>query len=99
MYNAIVKYIFKEGVMNEGMTLWKNIVYSQIISQPGFMRVQAYSRPSINEFVAIGSWQNKESAELFMRTGVFKLLMEHIKDFLEEDPVSGEYFLEAYEEA
>ncbi len=99
MYNAMIRYKFKEGMTNDGVTIWKNVVYQTIINHPGFMRVQAYSRPVVNEFIAIGSWQDKKYAEEYMRTGVFKLLMENIKEYLAEDPVSGEYFLEAFEEA
>ena len=37
--------------------------------------------------MAVGTWEAKEHAEAFMRTGVFKVLMEKLKPYLDSDPV------------
>ncbi|MCH4886421.1 hypothetical protein EZV73_02520 [Acidaminobacter sp. JC074] len=95
MYNAHIVYKFKEGMLEQGVSVWKEAVYSKITQAEGFIRVQLYTNG--NEMMAIGSWEDKSYAENFMKTGVFKDLMDTFGDFLEEVPLNKTYELRYFE--
>ena len=96
MYNAQISYKFKENMLEKGVSVWKEAVYNKITKADGFIRVQLYT--SGNEMMAIGSWEEKSYAETFMKTGVFKDLMQTFGEYLEEVPVNKTYELRYFEE-
>lgn len=95
MHNAHIVYKFKEGKLEEGVQIWKDSVYDKIKLAEGFIRVQLYTTG--NEMMAIGSWEEKEFAQNFMKTGVFKDIMASFGDLLEEKPVNKTYELRYFE--
>jgi hypothetical protein len=46
--------------------------------------------------LAIGTWEAKEHAEAFMRTGVFAVLKDQLGPFLAGDPSPRLWTLEAF---
>lgn len=95
MHNTIVKYKFKTENLNEAIELWKSGVYDKVKNQKGFIRVQLYSNED-GTCIAIGSWENKEDAQNFMKTGVFKDILKSFGDFLIEKPELKEYDLKYF---
>jgi len=95
MHNAHIVYKFKEGKLEEGIKIWEDAVYNKIKNADGFVRVQLYTRD--NEMMAIGTWQEKLYAENFMKTGVFKDIMDSFGELLEETPVNKTYELRYFE--
>jgi len=97
MHNAIMKYSFKPERLEEAVTLWKTGVADKIGRQPGFIRVQFYTQET-GEAIAIGSWETKEHAETFMKTGVFADILKTFGDCMQEQPRGGEYNLVYFEQ-
>lgn len=95
MHNAHIVYKFKAGMVEKGVAIWQEAVYEKIKHAEGFIRVQLYTHN--NEMMAIGTWEKKAYAEQFMRTGVFKDLMELFDQYLEEAPVNKTYELRYFE--
>lgn len=96
MYNAHIKYVFKANMLEEAVKVWKEGVLDKIKHAEGFIRVQLYTRE--REMMAIGTWEDRSYAEAFMKTGVFKDLMDTFGDYLEEVPANREYDLRYFEE-
>lgn len=86
MFTATMEYIFKDNKLVEAGEIWENDVLVLAKKQPGFVRMQFLTGADGKRALAIGTWEDKSNAEAFMQTGVFKDLMEKIKDTLEEDP-------------
>lgn len=97
MHNAIMKYTFKPERLEEAVQIWKSGVADKIGKQPGFIRVQFYTQPN-GEALAIGSWESKEDAENFMKTGVFADILKTFGDCMQEQPRGGEYNLVYFEQ-
>jgi len=95
MHNAQIVYKFKEGKLEEGVKIWEEAVYNTICKAEGFIRVQLYT--GIDEMMAIGTWKEKVYAENFMKTGVFKDIMESFGELLVERPVNKVYELRYFE--
>jgi quinol monooxygenase YgiN len=95
MHNAHIVYKFKEGKLEEGVKIWEEAVFDKIKNAEGFVRVQLYTRE--NEMMAIGTWKEKSYAENFMKTGVFKDIMGHFGELLEETPMNQTYELRYFE--
>lgn len=95
MHNAQIVYKFKEGKLEEGVKIWEEAVFNKIREAEGFVRVQLYT--GNNEMMAIGTWQEKVFAENFMKTGVFKDIMESFGELLEERPINKVYELRYFE--
>lgn len=95
MYNAHMIYSFKEGALEKGVSLWKEGIQHKINQAEGFIRVQLYTRE--NEMIAIGTWEDKCYAEAFMKTGIFKNLMNQFGEYLEKTPINQSYALRYFE--
>lgn len=96
MYTATMRYTFTDGGFDRGCALWKETVLRPASEAPGMVRMQLLaSRPRA---LAIGTWRDKADAEAFMRTGIFKDLMEKIEPLLAEQPVPELWELDAYAE-
>lgn len=94
MYTATMRYEFKSGHGTEGAEAWKDIVLSRAAAAPGLVRMQLLTSESTA--LAIGTWQDKRFAEDFMRTGVFKELMEAIEPMLRVKPAPELWTLAAF---
>jgi hypothetical protein len=93
MYTATMRYQFIDGKFEEGCALWRELVLDEARKAPGLVRMQfLVSRPAA---LAIGTWQDKTYAEAFMRTGVFKRLMERIRGSLAADPSPEQWSLDS----
>lgn len=97
MYNAIMHYHFKKERMEEAVSLWKSGVADKIGKQPGFVRVQFYTHED-GTAIAIGTWEKREDAENFMKTGVFADLLQTFGDCMAEQPRSKDYELAYFEQ-
>lgn len=95
MHHAHIVYKFKKGLLEEGVKIWQEAVYEKITKAEGFIRVQLYTHD--DEMMAIGSWEDKSFAENFMKTGVFKDVMNSFGELLEERPVNKTYELRYFE--
>lgn len=95
MYHAIMKYAFKPEKLQEATKIWEEGVAGGIVNQPGFIRVQFYTEPS-GEAIAIGSWESKEHADAFMKTGVFADILKTFEDCMQAQPRGGAYTLEYF---
>ena len=96
MYTATMLYEFKRGRGAEGAEAWKDIVLARAASAPGLVRMQLLTSESTT--LAVGTWQEKNFAEDFMRTGVFKELMEAIEPMLRSNPAPQLLSLSAFKE-
>ncbi len=96
MYTATMRYEFKSGHGAEGAEAWKDIVLARAASAPGLVRMQLLTSESTA--LAVGTWQEKHFAEDFMRTGVFKELMEAIEPMLRSKPAPELWTLTAFVE-
>ena len=84
MYTATMEYEFKEDRFDEASLLWRDEVLYLAKKQAGFVRMQfLVSSPKA---MAIGTWKSDEDAKNFMQTGVFKDLMEKLKDMISSEP-------------
>lgn len=95
MYNAHIVYKFKDGKLEDAVTIWEEAVYNKITQAEGFVRVQLYTRD--NEMMAIGTWEEKSYAEKFMQSGIFKDIMKSFGDLLIESPANNTYKLRFFE--
>ncbi|WP_430884635.1 antibiotic biosynthesis monooxygenase family protein [Fusibacter sp. JL216-2] len=98
MYNAVMKYNFKPERLKEAVGIWKTGVADKIAKQPGFIRVQFYTKEN-GEALAIGTWESKDDADRFMKTGVFADIIKTFGDCMSDQPRGGDYTLEYFEEA
>lgn len=85
MYTATMEYYFKPENLEKISQLWKDKVMVLAEKQPGFVRMQFLT--SGEGAMAIGTWKNKSDAEEFMKTGVFKDLMQVLSELLTNPPV------------
>ncbi len=95
MYTATMNYPVNNSSMQEFIDIWKKDVFELAKNQPGFAGMQLLVRD--DQAMAIGSWEDKQNAEDFMATGVFKNLMEKVKPLLAGNPVPTIWNLEAAE--
>lgn len=96
MYTATMKYCFTPEGFERGCSLWKDTVMKSAASAPGMVRMQLLTADP--KALAIGTWKTKADAEAFMRTGIFKALMERIEPLLERRPEPELWELSAYAE-
>ena len=98
MYTATMHYKFKSENLDEACTLWEKEIFAQAGKQKGCVRMQFLVDHKKSEAMAVGTWEKPEFAAAFMRTGVFKNLLEKIRPFLVEDPLPHVWELRFYEE-
>lgn len=96
MYTATMRYTFTEGNVSKGVADWKSVVLDTAQKAEGFVRMQLLVNDNV--MLAIGTWKDKQFAETFMQTGVFRDLMARIEPLLTEKPVPELWTLEAYAE-
>ena len=94
MYTATMNYPVKPDAMEDFVALWEEKVLDLAIRQEGFVRMQILTRE--NEAMAMGTWDDKSSAEAFMTLGPFKRLMEAAKEYLSGDPRPTVWSLAAF---
>lgn len=97
MYTATMTYRFKEEGFDRACKLWEQKILKLAAAQPGFVRMQFLVSPP--EAVAIGTWEDESYAQAFMRTGVFKGLMESLRPHIDGDPRSKVWNLLYFKEA
>lgn len=97
MYTATMEYTFRPEAFDQACQIWREVVLDAAARQPGFVRMQFLtSQPGA---LAIGTWQDKASAEAFMRTGVFKVLMDRIESLCAARPQPRTWELAWFREA
>jgi quinol monooxygenase YgiN len=95
MYVATMEYpLLPEANPADAARIWKDTVVEAARHREGFIRMQCYSAP--RALLAIGTWEAKEHAEAFMRTGVFAVLKDQLGPFLAGDPSPRLWTLEAF---
>ncbi len=94
MYTATMRYQFNEGHSDVGCTIWRDTVLPKAQKAPGLIRMQLLVAPPAA--LAIGTWKDKASAEAFMQTGIFKILMGKIGPLLAGQPKPEVWELDAY---
>ena len=97
MYTSIMNYCFKPEKLDEAVGMWKTAVVDSIQKQPGFVRVQFYTQAS-GKAMAMGSWEQKENAEDFMNTGIFKEMLSKFESYMDEMPRHEKFNLEVFEQ-
>lgn len=94
MYTATMRYEFKEDAFDEACGLWRTTVLEEAKKAPGLVRIQLLTaKPAA---LAIGTWKEKSFAEDFMRTGVFKRLMEKLRPLCASEPKSEIWKLDQF---
>ncbi len=96
MYTATMHYRFKPGMIEQASELWKEQVMEQAVLQSGFVRMQFLI--SGDEALAIGTWDDQESAQVFMQTGVFSELMKKLESMVSVKPEPKKWDLRFYAE-
>jgi len=85
MYTAVMEYHFKKEHFVNACETWNNEVIELAKQQPGFVRMQLMTRDG-EYALAIGTWGKQEDAQNFMKTGIFKDLLEKFADMLVDTP-------------
>ncbi len=94
MYTATMRYSFKPEVFEVACGFWRNLVLEEAKKAPGLVRMQfLVAKPTA---LAIGTWEDKSYAEAFMRTGVFKRLLEHLVGLTAAEPKSELWELDSF---
>lgn len=86
MYTATMRYYFKPEKMVECIEKWEEDVLEVAEDREGFIRMQFLAKED-GEAMAIGTWSEKEHAEAFMKTGIFKKILDEFKPFMTKEPV------------
>lgn len=94
MYTATMRYQFHEDAFDEACALWRTTVLDEAKKAPGLIRMQFLTAKPVA--LAIGTWREKSFAEDFMRTGVFKRLMERLKAKNAAEPKSELWTLDSF---
>ncbi|OQY40307.1 MAG: hypothetical protein B6226_00135 [Candidatus Cloacimonetes bacterium 4572_65] len=85
MYTATMRYYFKVENMVECIEKWEEDVLEVAEEQEGFIRMQFLAKKD-GEAMAIGTWDEKKYAEAFMKTGIFKKILEDFAPFMTKEP-------------
>ncbi|MFP4362792.1 MAG: antibiotic biosynthesis monooxygenase [Spirochaetia bacterium] len=97
MFAASMKYTFYQDHFEQGVEIWKEEVLHSIRNQEGFVRVELFTNPP--EALVIAVWKEKEFAEKYMQTGVFKKLMKRLETVLETAPEGKQWALPVFQSA
>jgi len=97
MYTATMNYYFKPEFYEKACELWREGVIKIAEKREGFIRMQ-FLVDGKNRAMAIGTWKSTAYAQDFMETGVFKNLMNQLKNFIEKDPEPKVWDLKYYSE-
>lgn len=85
MYTATMRYYFKPEKMAECIEKWEEEVLEEAEEREGFVRMQFLAKTD-GCAMAIGTWAEKEYAEEFMKTGIFKKILEEFEPFMTKKP-------------
>lgn len=85
MFTATMIYHFKPEFYEKACDLWRDGVIKVAEKRDGFIRMQ-FLVDGKNQAMAIGTWRSRSDAQDFMETGVFKNLMNQLKDYIEQEP-------------
>lgn len=97
MYTATMRYKFKPEMFDIACGFWRNLVLEQAKKAPGVIRMQfLVAKPYA---LAIGTWEQKIFAEKFMKTGVFKQLLENLVGLTDADPEAEIWSLDSFWES
>lgn len=89
-----MKYKFKPEAFDTACGLWKRLVLEEAKKAPGLVRMQLLvAKPCA---LAIGTWNDKSAAEDFMRTGVFKRLLDNLVGLTDADPQAETWTLDIF---
>ncbi len=86
MYTATMRYYFKPEDMVSCIEKWQEKVLEVAEEQEGFVRMQFLAKQD-GEAMAIGTWDEKEYAEKFMKTGIFKDILKEFEPYMTKQPV------------
>jgi len=98
MYTATMRYEFKVDKFAEACQIWQDKVMTLAAKQPGFIRMQFLTKSHEGVALAIGTWKSQIDAQNFMKTGIFKDLLEELKDFTLEQPQPEIWNLKYYQD-
>jgi quinol monooxygenase YgiN len=99
MYTATMRYSFKIDKFDEACQIWQKKVMILAAKQPGFIRMQFLVKAHEGIALAIGTWESQLAAQGFMQTGVFRDLLEELKDFTIEQPQPEIWNLKYYQDS
>lgn len=97
MYTATMRYEFRDEAFDEACALWRTTVLAEAKEAKGLVRMQFLTARPVA--LAIGTWKDKSFAESFMKTGVFRRLMDRIKAMNAVEPKSELWALDSFFEA
>lgn len=95
MHTAMMQYRFEPEHLDEACALWQQEVLEVAREHDGFVRMQLYSRRS-GEALAIGTWESRDYAEAFMKTGVFAKLLQRLEGMTTERPQPSRWELRSF---
>jgi len=95
MYTATMEYQFKPKDVAEGCRIWRETVLEIARGRKGFVRMQLFSQTT-GPVLAMGTWESKQDAEAFMRTGVFITLKEKLAPLMQGEPQQRLWNLEVF---
>lgn len=86
MYTATMRYFFKPEKLADCIEKWQEDVLEVAEEQEGFVRMQFLAKEN-GEAMAIGTWDEKEYADKFMLTGIFKKILADFEPYMTKQPV------------
>jgi len=93
-YTARMDYVFTTDGFVRGCELWRECVFTPAAGRKGLIRMEFYTRAP--QAFAIGVWEDKQSAESFMQTGVFRNFLEAAEGLLAEKPEPGNWSADSF---
>ncbi len=81
MYVAVMRYHFREESLERACSIWKEAVLERAIGREGFVRAFIMTGTG-GKALAVGMWEEKRHADEFMKTGVFKELLNDFTDMM-----------------
>ena len=81
MYVAVMRYHFREESLERACSIWKEAVLERATGREGFVRAFIMTGTG-RKALAVGMWEEKRHADEFMKTGVFKELLNDFTDMM-----------------
>ncbi|MBN2830508.1 MAG: hypothetical protein JXR56_09340, partial [Candidatus Cloacimonetes bacterium] len=75
MFSTTMRYRFKPGTVSEAAEIWKNTIFNPALLRDGIVALELLINDN-DEALAIGIWDDEKYAQEFMRTGIFKVLLD-----------------------
>jgi len=89
-------YEFKEDQFEKACELWNEHVLTLAVQQPGLVRMEFLTASP--KAMALGTWEDSSYAQAFMKTGVFKFLMEILEPLMAAEPQAKVWDLKYFSE-